>query len=242
MSQAVTKSSISVLGEFCKRKCQPPAVYTFISDESALEFVCTVKCFDETKTGKGKVNHTDITFLIVFDNLNVPSGRSKKKAKHEAAQNLINHLRGLESFKYDLIFLNVSPNSVDETKVSSSTTSEIKRKATVKSVPEINYVGQLLEYCTKSKLPPASFETMESTRNLQNQTEFSIKCTVNNVDKMGTGPTKQQAKRMAAMKVLEEIRLVETSTAKDNFRSEESSPKRLKICDGDESADIPPET
>ncbi len=57
MSQAVNKSAISVLDEFCKYKKQPPAEYTFLTkNDGETDFVCTVKSFDETKTGKGKIN------------------------------------------------------------------------------------------------------------------------------------------------------------------------------------------
>lgn len=68
MSQIINKSAISVLDEFCKRKRQPPAVYTFNSDDGASEpFVCTVKAFNETKTGKGKT--IDDFMLVVASSL-----------------------------------------------------------------------------------------------------------------------------------------------------------------------------
>lgn len=58
MSAATTKSAISVLDEFCKRKLQPPSVYTFTSDDIGSDFVCTVNAFNETKTGKGNTLNT----------------------------------------------------------------------------------------------------------------------------------------------------------------------------------------
>ncbi len=148
---------------------------------------------------------------------------SKKKAKHAAAENLINHLSSLEFFKYDLVFLKVTPNSVDETKVSSSTSNVDKHKATVKSEPEINYIGKLLEHCTKNKLPPASFDLIGQTKHADNKSEFHIKCTVNRIEKQGNGFNKQQAKQRAAMEVLQVLMMKPSSQVLD-----EPPKKRLK--------------
>lgn len=127
------------------------------------------------------------------------SDKSKKKAKHAAARNLIGHLRSLESFKFDLVFLNVPENA----EACTSTTVEKKRKATANTEPEINYVGKLLEYCVKNKLPPASFDMIDHTANAQRHlSEFSMKCRVNDVEKQGKGFNKKQAKQNAAMEVL----------------------------------------
>lgn len=52
MSQNINKSPISVLDEFCKRKLQPPANYTF-SSVNTTDFMCTVTAFNETKTATG---------------------------------------------------------------------------------------------------------------------------------------------------------------------------------------------
>lgn len=230
MSQIINKSAINVLDEFCKKKLQPPAVYEFTSDDVASDFVCTVKSFNETKTGKGNFLRKNALFSVT-ENINSFSAKSKKKAKHAAAQNLINHLRSLESFKFDLIFLNVSPNSGDDT-VSSSTTNEKKRKANAKSEPEINYIGKLLEFCIKKKLPPASFDVIEhpasTLTNTQNHLrEFFMKCRVNDVERQGKGFNKKQAKQTAAMEVLK-VLMEGKSEPKDIAKLDEPPRKRLK--------------
>lgn len=155
--------------------------------------------------------------------------KSKKEAKHTAALNLINHLRNLESFKFDLVFLKVSPNLLEGKK--SSTTNQGKRKAVTKTEPEINYIGKLLEYCVKNKLPPASFDFVEQVSKGQNQIEFTMKCSVNNVEKQGMGANKKQAKQRAAMEVLKEL------SAGDN---DVSPNKRMKI-EKSEDANTSPE-
>ncbi|XP_037044232.1 uncharacterized protein LOC119080107 [Bradysia coprophila] len=64
-----------------------------------------------------------------------------------------------------------------------------------------------------------------------------MKCTVNNIEKLGTGPNKKQAKRIAALKVLEAIKLEET-TPKGGSQTDEPPVKRLKTSDRSEGADV----
>lgn len=137
-------------------------------------------------------------------------------------------MRSLEFFKFDLVFLTVSADLVDDIKVSSSTTNDKKRKASVKSEPEINYVGKLLEFCVKNKLPPASFVETEHIPNVQRHlNEFSMKCSVNDVEKQGKGFNKKQAKQMAAMEVLT-VLTAGQSKLKDDTKIEAPPDKRLK--------------
>lgn len=172
------------------------------------------------------------------------SAKSKKKAKHAAAQNLINQLRSLESFKFDMPFLNVAPYPVDDTNVTSSTTNGKKRKATGKSEPEVNYVGKLLEFCVKNKLPPASFdviEPIEPVTNVQSHLrEFFMKCRVNDVEKQGKGFNKKQAKQTAAMEVLT-VLMKRQSEPNDisAMKLNETEPpvKRLKSVDKPQDTD-----
>lgn len=174
-----------------------------------------------------------ISFQFTF------SAKSKKKAKHAAAQNLINHLRNLESFKFDLVFLNASPHFVDDTKVTSSTSKEKKRKAD-KTEPEINYIGRLLEHCMKNKFPPASFDVIEHTANTQSHLkEFFMKCCVNDVEKQGKGFNKKQAKQQAAMEVLK-VLMAGQAEPKEAPKIDEPPLKRLKSIDNpsDSSSEI----
>lgn len=136
----------------------------------------------------------------------------------------------MESFKFDLVFLNASPDFVDDTKVTSSTSKEKKRRAE-KTEPEINYVGKLLEHCVKNKLPPASFDVIEHTTNTQSHLkEFFMKCCVNDVEKRGQGFNKKQAKQQAAMEVLKVLMAGQTDL-KDVPKIDEPPPKRLKSID-----------
>lgn len=71
--------------------------------------------------------------------------------------------------------------------------------------------------------------------------KFSIKCTVNDIEKLGTGPNKKQAKRMAAMEVLETLKIEET-TPKGGSQLNGSPSKRSKAYDEGEDAVTSPET
>lgn len=108
----------------------------------------------------------------------------------------------MESFKFDLVFLSDPINS-DHAEVSSSTKDGPVNKSTAKCVTEVNYIGKLLEYCIKNKLPPASFELVEYSAHTQSHLrEFHMKCRVNDIEKQGKGFCKKQAKKQAAMEVL----------------------------------------
>lgn len=121
---------------------------------------------------------------------------------------------------------------MDDAKVSSSTTNEKKRKATAKSEPEINYVGKLLEYCIKNKLPPASFDVIEQITNTTENhlREFSMKSSVNDVEKHGKGFNKKQAKQTAAMEVLK-VLMDGKSEPKEISKLDEPPLKQLKCIE-----------
>lgn len=133
-----------------------------------------------------------------------------------------------------MVFLSQSTNS-DDVEVSSSTTDEHKRKIIPKSGTDINYVGKLLEYCIKNKLPPASFDLVEYSSHAQSHLrEFHMKCSVNDVEKEGKGFCKKEAKRQAAMEVLNVLQglPVQTVPKKISTFDEPPSEKRLKIAEG----------
>lgn len=134
-----------------------------------------------------------------------------------------------------MVFLPDVVDSVDDAEVSSSTKIGKKRKSPAKSEPDINYIGKLLEYCVKNKLPPASFDIIEYSAHTQSHLrEFCMKCRVNDVERQGKGFSKQQAKKNAAMEVL---KVLMEGKPEPNVVSESKQPlqKRIKLTEAQTS-------
>ncbi|XP_059470018.1 interferon-inducible double-stranded RNA-dependent protein kinase activator A homolog [Neocloeon triangulifer] len=129
------------------------------------------------------------TFKCIFNGTSAEgSGRTKRDAKHESADAL---LRLLQSDLENESILNVVPDNVVLPH-----SNKVQR----------NFVGELAEYCLEvlhfAERPV--YAEVEASGAAHDPT-FTMKCTVSNFSAEAKGPTKKQAKQLAAKQVLERL-------------------------------------
>ncbi|XP_065338429.1 interferon-inducible double-stranded RNA-dependent protein kinase activator A homolog isoform X1 [Cloeon dipterum] len=117
------------------------------------------------------------------------SGRNKRDAKHEAADALLRLLETDENTRQNLLDIVPCPVVLPHG-------NKVQR----------NFVGDLKEYCLeilRSSEKP-EFEERGAFGPSHDPT-FTVRCTISNFSAEGMGPTKKQAKQLAAKQVLERL-------------------------------------
>lgn len=160
------KTPITILQELCMKRHSALPYYDLMADgtEEPLKiFAYSVDVFGQTATGQGK---------------------SKKDAKHEAAINILNILKGMNEFKADL------HDQVNQQR------------------PQIaeggDAIGQLLDICVQKDWPHATFELRKACGTAHNPF-FEYECRIASLVRVGGSSTKKGAKQFAAQEMLNVI-------------------------------------
>ncbi|XP_045473439.1 interferon-inducible double-stranded RNA-dependent protein kinase activator A homolog B-like [Harmonia axyridis] len=172
ISTIPTKTPVSVLQELLCRRGKTPK-YELVQIEGAI--------------------HEPIFRYRVFlnsDYMATGTGRSKKDAKHAAAQKLLELLVG----KLTLEQANATNGSPIKAEIPAQAVSPFDDKVMG------NPIGWLQEMCMSKRWPPPYYE-MEHEEGLPHERQFTIACQVLNFREIGTGKSKKLAKRMAAHKM-----------------------------------------
>ncbi|XP_044755761.1 interferon-inducible double-stranded RNA-dependent protein kinase activator A homolog isoform X3 [Coccinella septempunctata] len=172
ISPIPTKTPVSVLQELLCRRGKTPK-YELVQIEGAI--------------------HEPIFRYRVFinsDYMATGTGRSKKDAKHAAAQKLLELLVG----KITLEQANATNDSPGKTDTTTQVVSPYDDKVMG------NPIGWLQEMCMSKRWPPPYYK-MEHEEGLPHERQFTIACQVLKLKEIGTGKSKKLAKRMAAHKM-----------------------------------------
>ncbi|XP_037042459.1 uncharacterized protein LOC119078853 [Bradysia coprophila] len=132
-------------------------------------------------------------------------GPNRKRAKQMAAKMALEAIKLRDSIRYDDVQLDDSTSDClpDWWQIS---------------------VYDLLRYCSKSQLPEPTFSEVA----MKLPTAKGVKCTINNVEKLGTGLTEAGAKMAAARLMYQTIRLAETTGNVDSLFRETRKVQRKK--------------
>jgi RISC-loading complex subunit TARBP2 len=199
-----SKTPVSILQEMCIRKGDVPQ-YELIHD------------------GGGSHEALFKYRVVVGESSAIGSGRSKKEAKHDAAQCLLNRLNAQG------ITLASDPDTVDMLDVSDIT-------SPYKGMLQENAVGALQELCMLNDIPVPEY-TVTGDEGPPHAKQFTMMCQVSKLTESAIARTKKQAKQLAAFKMLNMLRtsladvLTSTSGDKGDALSEKSDM-------GDPYADI----
>ncbi|XP_073827008.1 r2d2 [Musca autumnalis] len=153
-----SKSTVSALQEYCAKHKIPPPTYECIDAEDG-SFICRAQVMNVEADGQG---------------------RSKRDAKHSAANNLIKRLR----MDYPDID-NIRP--VEHT-----------------PIPTVDMIVTLRDYCVQRQHPLPVFEIVQQG-GPPDAPEFIALCSVASIRRYGVSDHKKHAKQIAAAKILEVI-------------------------------------
>lgn len=166
----MNKTPVTILQELCvKRKLNPP-FYELIEDGS-----------NPTKTFTFKLN--------VLNQVSIGSGRSKKDAKHEAANEMLRLLQ-TQSFYKPQEVPTVSQNylSIDG-----------------------NSVGELLDICVHRNITLPEFKLMNAS-GPSHAPIFTYECAINTIKRTASHSTKKGAKQLVAqimVDILQKVSFIE---------------------------------
>lgn len=187
MTSIPSKTPVSVLQELLSRRGITPK-YELVQVEGAI--------------------HEPIFRYRVFlssDLVATGTGRSKKDAKHAAAQNLLDLLAGKQTPE--------QANQANGTATTDLSTTQVVSPYDDKVMG--NPIGWLQEMCMSRRWPPPSYE-MEHEEGLPHERQFTIACQVLKFREVGTGKSKKLAKRMAAHKMWQALQEIPQDFEEDD--------------------------
>lgn len=164
MTEVSCKAPVSALQEYLMQKGHTPPLYEFCDtlEEGGKTFHCTVTALNEMAMG---------------------SGRSKREAKHEAADNILKKFQASDA--------NV-------------------RYAPQASMPSVDAISELRYMCLQRNHPFPQFEIVQEIP--PPAPEFTCKCSVASIVRYGTSSTKKWARQLAAQALIEIIEAVSKVT------------------------------
>ncbi|CAM1154470.1 TARBP2 (predicted) [Pycnogonum litorale] len=176
------QTPISVLQELCVQDQVTPK-YEIISVE-------------------GEVHAPTFVYRVtVKDLVATASGQSKKKAKHLAAQAVLEMMTSKLDKQDDSMA--TTENSETEELTNKNIAAEVVSPYD-DGIPG-NPVGQLQELCMQRRWPPPYYE-MVDFEGLAHERFYSLACRVGKLTQIGRGKSKKFAKRQAASIMLEELK------------------------------------
>lgn len=171
------KTSVSALQEVCAKNHYPRPSYTVIRNGSLSgDSVFEFSVEAMTKSANG-------------------TGSSKQMAKHRAAKSLIDVLLGCAEFRPLVAQVGEQLDASDERVDENGNQKEL----------DINFVNALLELCVKQGWPEPKF-TFKGSSGASHSPEFYITCTLKGRRVEGVSSTKKNAKKLAAEKMLAEVK------------------------------------
>ncbi|XP_076291760.1 protein Loquacious-like [Lasioglossum baleicum] len=188
----MAKTPVSALQEGLMKSGNSLPVYTEVSSkmgEQQIEFVICVTWKKYKEKG---------------------IGTSKKEAKQNAAQAMINLLTSLNilhssSLKLPTEQKNLGHNLQSSTNLSDSLSSLPTSSQDIFT----NYVGTLMEYCVRNRMPEPYFDVVAASGQSHNLT-FTMSCTIGTVCKKASAASKKAAKQNVAKEILQHFN-VDTS-------------------------------
>jgi len=195
ISAMPTKTPISVLQEFCAQRGMTPT-YDLIANEGAVHepiFVYRVVVGEIVATGKGP---------------------SKKKAKHNAAQEALEKIRE--------VVASAAGQDMSQFFAKACSKIEIPESADDDNVPG-NPVGGLQEFTQKKLLRPPIYEFVSEQAGPPHCREFVCIVNLGKLKETGIGKSKKTAKRAAAYNMLKKLESeaakLEEQDAGDDFEA-----------------------
>ncbi|XP_076657703.1 protein Loquacious-like [Halictus rubicundus] len=182
------KTPVSTLQEGLVKGGSSLPVYTEVSfsiGPQTTEFVICVTC--DKYTAKG-------------------SGTTKKEAKQNAAKAMIELLASLNFSNFSALKLPTEQKALGHNLQSSINLSDSSSSSLPTCSEDIftNYVGSLMEYCVKNRMPDPCFDVVSITGESHNLT-FTMSCTIGSVSKQASATTKKAAKQNAAKEILQHL-------------------------------------
>lgn len=192
------KTPISLLQEICM-KCHVQAVFEELSGEV------------------GKLNNTTFVFKVCAGDItSMGKGPSKKKAKHNAAVGVLKEIRDRYAGKNDVLAAQIddllNQVALSEAGGTAVATQSIQKDdntaiiAVEASNESSNPVGELIEFTQKNALRPPEFE-YGSEEGPPHARQFSCTVVFGEINEVGIGRSKKDAKRQAALKLLDKIKI-----------------------------------
>ncbi|XP_014664139.1 PREDICTED: RISC-loading complex subunit tarbp2-like isoform X2 [Priapulus caudatus] len=192
MTLQPSKTPISMLQELCTKRGLTPK-YDVVAVEGAVH------------------EPTFVYRVQVGDMVSQASGSSKKKAKHAAAQNMLDKISGVpESYPVGQIKTE-STNSISESNGEHED-----------GIPG-NPVGQLQELTMCRHWPPPRYDLVQEIGQ-PHEREFIILCKVLKWNELGRGHSKKLAKRQAAHKMMEQLKTIPPDQKVEDLGEEELLP------------------
>ncbi|XP_071438895.1 protein Loquacious-like isoform X2 [Hetaerina americana] len=180
---ATTKTPISTLNEYMFRYGQTPH-YQIVQSSSGHD--------------------TIFKFVVTAGDVKVGCGRSKKEAKHNAAQKALDTLANSDSLVRAQLLLT---SGVTSERLASAVDGEASGSVAVSPYAEKvneNSVGALAELCAQNQLDEPVYEICREEGPAHSKT-FTMCCKVLTLKEQGVARTKKQAKQISAKLMIDSI-------------------------------------
>lgn len=177
---------------------------------------------------EGSVHEPTFKIAVTVDDITVTaSGQSKKKARHAAAKEAIEKLRGRTNLNFEGINFE-SMTSIGEPSDGKSVYETASNEA--------NPVGKLQEICMKMRVNPPDYDTVNE-RGLAHERIFYLSCTITKLDitTCGEGRSKKLAKRQAAEKMLARLDESDIYDQSANSKATEAGAGSINMDSDDNS-------
>ncbi|XP_043487368.1 RISC-loading complex subunit tarbp2-like [Polistes fuscatus] len=185
----MAKTPISILQEFGMKEGFLPE-YTIVSEQVV----------DNVKVFKFQVKYKGL--------LAVGKALNKKKAKHNAAENMITLMKDLKNNSNIIQILPLKENISETKQIFSLKDSCLKLcslNTNPKNVDTTNYIGKLQEYCSVNSLLMPEY-VVNNVSGEPHQIKFTMACKLGAIVEEATSTTKKQAKQLAAKQLLDRLR------------------------------------